>query len=106
MPGSRSTYDIGWTFPSFCAVEKLVEDANVGMDNYAVLTSTDAKRMLNSTPAFTSGWDSIWEKLTNPISSPQVTGARAFAGCWNNMTFCIWNRGIEILIDFQFLFGR
>jgi uncharacterized protein (DUF2252 family) len=23
----------------------------------------------------------------------------AFAGCWNNLTFCIWNRSVELLID-------
>ena len=43
--------------------------------------------------------DSVWEKLRNPISSPEVTDAKAFAGCWNNMTFAIWGRGVEILAD-------
>ena len=28
-----------------------------------------------------------------------MTDARAFAGCWNNMTFCLWGRGVELLID-------
>jgi hypothetical protein len=32
-------------------------------------------------------------------SSPEVTDAKAFAGCWNNMTFCIWGRGVELPID-------
>jgi hypothetical protein len=41
----------------------------------------------------------VREKLRNPISSPEVTDAKAFAGCWNNMTFAIWGRGVEILVD-------
>jgi hypothetical protein len=85
--------------PSFCAIEKLIEDANVDMSNYGVLCSTDSKRILNSNPAFTGGSDSVWEKLRNPISSPEVTDAKAFAGCWNNMTFAIWGRGVELLVD-------
>jgi hypothetical protein len=32
-------------------------------------------------------------------SSPQVIDAKAFAGCWNNMTFCLWGRGVELLVD-------
>ena len=85
--------------PSFCAVEKLIEDANVSMDNYGVLCSTDSKRILNSTPAFTGGSDSAWEKLRNPQSSPEITDNRCFAGAWNNLTFCLWGRGVEILVD-------
>jgi hypothetical protein len=41
--------------PSFCAIEKLIEDANVNMDSYGVLTSTDSKRILNANPAFGFG---------------------------------------------------
>jgi len=37
--------------------------------------------------------------LRNPQSSPQVTGGRAFCGCWDNLTFCLWGRGVELLID-------
>jgi hypothetical protein len=85
--------------PSFCAVEKLVEDANVSMDNYGVLCSTDSKRILNSNPAFTGGSDSVLEKLRNPQSSPEITDNRCFAGCWNNLTYCSWGRSIELLID-------
>jgi hypothetical protein len=28
-----------------------------------------------------------------------VTDGKAFAGCWNNLTFCLWGRGVELLID-------
>jgi putative transposase len=36
---------------------------------------------------------------TTGQSSPEVTDGRCFAGCWNNMTFCLWGRGVELLID-------
>jgi hypothetical protein len=28
-----------------------------------------------------------------------VTGGRAFCECWNNLTFCLWGRGVELLVD-------
>jgi hypothetical protein len=31
--------------------------------------------------------------------APEVTGRRAFCGCWNNLTFAIWGRGVELLVD-------
>jgi hypothetical protein len=30
---------------------------------------------------------------------PGIVDRRAFAGFWNNMTFCLWGRGVELLID-------
>ena len=88
-----------YDWPLHQLVEKLIEDANVDMTNYGVLTSTDSKRILKSNPAFAGGSDSVWEKLRNPISSPEITDDRCFAGCWNNLTFCLWGRGVERLID-------
>jgi hypothetical protein len=32
-------------------------------------------------------------------SSPEISDARCFAGCWNNMTFCLWGRGVELPIN-------
>jgi hypothetical protein len=32
-------------------------------------------------------------------SSPEVTGGRVYCGCWNNMTFCVWGRSVELLVD-------
>jgi len=58
---------------SFCMAEKLIADCNVAMDFYAVLCSIDAKRILNSTAAFVGGGDSVWEKLRNPQSCPEIT---------------------------------
>jgi hypothetical protein len=29
---------------------------------------------------------------------PEVTGGRAFCEAWNNLTFAIWGRGVELLI--------
>jgi hypothetical protein len=40
-----------------------------------------------------------WAKIRGGQSSPEVTDAKAFAGCWNNKTFSIWGRDVELLID-------
>lgn len=44
--------------PSFCAIEKLIEDANVNMDSYGVLTSTDycAEGVLKSVDQACTRW--------------------------------------------------
>jgi hypothetical protein len=33
------------------------------------------------------------------IESYRAVHDRCFAGCWNNLTFALWNRGVEILVD-------
>ena len=93
------TIDEANLHPTFCAAEKLIADQNVNMDNYAVLASTDAKRILNSTAAFAGGGDSVWEKLRNPQSSPEVVDNRCFVGCWQLATICLYGPGIEFLLD-------
>jgi hypothetical protein len=30
---------------------------------------------------------------------PEIADGRCFAGCWNNMAFCLWSHGVELLID-------
>jgi hypothetical protein len=30
---------------------------------------------------------------------PEITDGRCFAGCWNNLTFCLWGRDVELLVD-------
>src|SRR6516164_2606496 len=100
LAGVQSTaIDPANLHPSFCVGEKLIEDANVEMTSYGVLCSTDAKRILNSTQAFTGGGDSVWEKLRNPQSSPEITDNRCFVGCWNLATICPYGTGIEYLLD-------
>jgi hypothetical protein len=79
--------------------EKLIADSNVNMDFYAVLASTDAKRILNSTAAFAGGGDSVWEKLRNPQSNPEIIDNRCFVGCWRLATICLYGPGIEFLLD-------
>jgi hypothetical protein len=69
------------------------------MTNYGVIVSPGTRKTLRSTPSFTGGSITTWAEIRNPQSSPEVTDAKAFAGCWNNMTFCIWGRGVELLID-------
>jgi hypothetical protein len=84
---------------SFVAIESQIEAANVDMTNYGVLVSPATKKTLRSTPSFTGGSITTWAELTNPRSSPQVTDGRWFVGAWNNLTFCLWGRGIEVLVD-------
>ena len=91
--------DTATLHPSFCAVEALVEAADVSMDSYGVIVAPATKQLLRSTPSFPGGSLTTWSELRNPQSSPEVTGGRAFCGCWNNMTFCVWGRSVELLVD-------
>jgi hypothetical protein len=84
---------------SFCAVEEQIEAANASMDSYSVIVSPGVRKILRSTPSFTNGSITTWAEIRGAQSSPEVTDAKAFAGCWNNMTFCLWGRGVELLID-------
>ena len=84
---------------SFCALEAQIEAADVDMGSYGVLVSPTTKQTLRTTPSFTGGSLTTWSELTNPQSSPEITDGRCFAGCWNNLTFCLWGRGVEILVD-------
>lgn len=84
---------------SFCSLEALIEAANVDMTNYSVLVSPTTRKTLRSTPSFPGGSITTWAELTNPQSSPEITDGQCFAGCWNNLTFCLWGRAIEVLVD-------
>lgn len=85
--------------PSFCAVEAQIEAANVLMDSYGVIVSPATRELLRATPSFPGGSITTWAEIRGGQSSPEVTGGRAFAGCWNNMTFCLWGRSAELLVD-------
>jgi hypothetical protein len=85
--------------PSFCKLEAQIEAADVSMDSYGVIVSPSTKQILRSTPSFPGGSITSWSELRNPQSSPEVADAKAFSGCWNNMTFCLWGGGVELLID-------
>ena len=41
----------------------------------------------------------VWEEVRNPQSSPEIIDNRSFASAWNNMAFCIWTKGAEVLVD-------
>jgi hypothetical protein len=84
---------------SFCDLESTIEAANVSMDSYGVLVSPGVRKILRTTPSFTGGSLTTWSEIRGGQSSPEITDGRCFAGCWNNMTFCLWGRGIELLID-------
>ena len=75
--------------PSFCAVAAQIEVADVDMTSYGVVVSPGTRKILRTTPSFPGGSITTWAELHNPQSSPEVIDAKAFAGCWNNMTFCL-----------------
>jgi hypothetical protein len=57
------------------------------------------RKILRTTPLFPGDSITTWAEIRGGKSSPEVTDNRCFAGCWNNMTFCLWGRGVELLID-------
>jgi hypothetical protein len=80
--------------PSFCAVEEQIETADVDITNYGAIVSPGTRKILRSTPSFPGGSITTWAEIRGGQSSPEVTGGRAFAGCWNNLTFCLWGCGV------------
>jgi hypothetical protein len=40
-----------------------------------------------------------WTEICGELRPPETADGRAFAGWWNNLTFCLWGRGVELLID-------
>ena len=101
VPGVSQAFPITLTdlHGSFCDLEAQIEAANVDLTNYGVLVSPGSRKILRTTPSFTGGSITTCDELTNPQSSPEVTDGRCFAGAWNNLTFCLWGRGVELLID-------
>jgi hypothetical protein len=84
---------------SFCALEEQIENANVSMDSYGVLVSPTTKKTLRTSPSFSGGSITTWAELRNLQSSPEIIDGRCFVGCWNNMPFCLWGGGVEVLVD-------
>jgi hypothetical protein len=69
------------------------------MTNYGVIVSPGTRKILRSTPSFPGGSITTWAEIRGAQSSPEVTDNRAFCGCWNNLTFCLWDRSVELLVD-------
>ena len=74
-------------YQSFCAVEAQIEAANVSMDSYGVIVAPATRELLRSTPSFPGGSITTWAEIRGGQSSPEVTGGRAYCGCWGNLTF-------------------
>jgi hypothetical protein len=53
----------------------------------------------HGTAAFAGGGDSVWEKLRNPQSSPEVNTNQCFVGCWQLAMICLYGPGIEFILD-------
>jgi len=56
------------------------------------------QQSVNIVGLFTGGSITTWAEIRGAQSSPEVTDAKAFAGCWINLTFCILGRGVELTI--------
>jgi HK97 family phage major capsid protein len=84
---------------AFATAEEQIESVNIDMTSFAELVSPATKQKLRTTAAFSGGGASVWEKLTRPQSSPEIRDNTVFVGCFSMMTFCLWGRGVEILIN-------
>jgi hypothetical protein len=71
----------------------------VSMDSCGVMRSPQTRQTLRTTSSFPGGATTTWAEIRGGQSSPEVIDWRWFAGCWNNMTFCLWGRGVELMID-------
>jgi hypothetical protein len=101
VPGIAQGVAIDATDPhsSFCALEAQIETADVSMDSYGVIVSLQTRQTLRTTPSFPGRSLATWSENLGGQSSVEITDGRCFAGCWNNLTFCLWGRGVELLID-------
>jgi hypothetical protein len=84
---------------AFATAEELIENVNIDLASYGELVSPATKQKLRTTAAFSGGGASVWEKLTRPQSSPEVKDNNVFVGCFSMMTFCLWGRSIEVLVN-------
>jgi hypothetical protein len=88
----------GQTYDNFVHAERLVADQRVALDTYAVITNPASKETLATTPILAGYPRFIWEGLTNPKASTQVTDGKAYCGAWGMLTIAIWG-ALEINVD-------
>lgn len=86
------------SYANFAHAERLCGEANISMDSYAVITSPAGKEVLQTTPLVAGYPVSIWDKLTNPLSSMEAADNRTYMGCYQMLTIAIFG-GLEILLD-------
>jgi hypothetical protein len=67
------------------------------LDRFARYTGT--RKIRRFPPSFPGGSITTWAEISGGQSSPENTDGRCFAGYWSNMTFCLWGRGVKLLID-------
>jgi hypothetical protein len=84
---------------AFATAEELIENVNIDLASFGELVSPATKQKLRTTAAFSGGGASVWEKLTRPQSSPEIKDNNVFVGCFSMMTFCVWSRSTELLIN-------
>jgi Phage capsid family len=95
-PGVNHVATIAYN--DFAHAERLTADQRIALDSYAVITSPSAKEYLQTTPVIAGYPVMIWDKLTNPKSSTEVTDNKAYCGNWSMLTIAIWG-GLEIGVD-------
>jgi len=72
----------------FASAEEQIEAVNIEMASYAELVSPTTK--LRTTAAFSRGGASVWKKLSQPQSSPEIKDNNVIVGCFSMMTFLFW----------------
>lgn len=86
------------TYADFVHAERLIGDANISLDSYAVITSPAGKEILQTKQVVTGYPVFVWQLLRNPKSSAQVSDNKAYCGAWAMLTIAIWG-ALEIHID-------
>jgi hypothetical protein len=70
----------------------------VPLGSYAAITNPATKEILQTTPILAGFPRFIWEALTNPKASTEVTDAKVYCGAWQMLTIAIWG-ALEIHVD-------
>jgi Phage capsid family len=88
----------GNAYADFVHAERLCGDANVSMDFYSVITNPAGKEILQNAQVLTGYPRFVWETLTNPKATAEVSDGRAYMGCWQMLTIAVWG-ALEIWVN-------
>jgi hypothetical protein len=93
-----STDDPGWE--NFCEAERLIENEDTG-PNSAFVTSPDLKAELRRRSLWVGGsGQTLWDSLTNPVSSKGITGDHIFFGNFPvGLIIGIWGDSADIVVN-------
>lgn len=95
--------NVGVTIPGwedFCEAERLIEEEDVGLNNFAFVTQPDLKAELRRRPQWTDAGRSIWEALPRTVSSKAITGEHdVFFGEFGFLVVGIWGESADVLVN-------